>query len=320
MRLRPAGTGCAMTGTPPAATRGARRCAGRARSAARSTPRADAGCRERLAAVARESARDQRIRDVRAAHRRPVRGLRHDVRPHEVVVAADVRDDPLGAADPVEADARGLRAESLVLRVEEVGEQVHAAVVVRRAQLHAGKQRHPERCGCFPPPRPAVGRVVVGQRDRAETMGVRGADDIRGALGAVGADRVQVQVARSFEPPRLVHLFEGSAGCRRRISQPRPVKSPACCGCSGSSSPSRPRSPRRSSPGPASSASSATFRSRRSLLRTLVVAGFGALLVVCLALALARSVRPLALSARGRLRPGSRHRRDSRSGSAARLR
>ena len=103
------------------------------------------------------------------------------------------------------ADAVGHRAEVGVVGIDEIREDVDAAPLVARRQLHPRHEGHAEGCRGLGGLRPPRRRVVIGERRGAQTVPVRGGHDLRRRLRAVGVDRVQMQVARSFEATRPLH-------------------------------------------------------------------------------------------------------------------
>lgn len=160
---------------------------------------------EGLRAIAHDPSGHERIGDVRAPDRRVRRGLGQHVVPVQVVVAPDAAHDALGAPDTIAADAFRLGAQISVVGVEEVTEYMHAAPLVLGGEFHAGDERHPESVGGFGSLRPACGAVVIGERDRAQPVGVRLAHHLGRRLGTVGLVRVQVQVRRTCESTGMLN-------------------------------------------------------------------------------------------------------------------
>ena len=205
-----------MIGTPPAPTTSStarHRIGGVQRDVVVAARAQDV--RERLGPIAHVPLRDEGIGDVRASDRGAVRGLRDDVVPVQVEVAADAVGHGAGALQPRRADAVGHRAQPDVVGIDEVGQHMHAAPFVFRGELHARNEGHAERCRRFGRLRPSRCRVVVGERRGAQAVPVRGRHDLRGRLRAVGVDRMQVQVARPLEASRVRHPSSVARGCDR---------------------------------------------------------------------------------------------------------
>lgn len=105
---------------------------------------------ECLGPIPHDAPGDEGVGDVRTPHRRVECRLRHHVVPLQVVVSPDVADDPLGTADPITADAIGLGPQRVILRIEEVAENMHAAPLVLRGELHPRDEGHPRATAASP--------------------------------------------------------------------------------------------------------------------------------------------------------------------------
>ena len=138
--------------------------------------------------------RHQRIRNVGPTNCRPLGGLGENVVPAEVVVRGDTGHDTFGAGEPRRANPGGLGDEVCVQRVEQVGEQVNALPAVAGAQFHPGDDRQAG-SGCGTRRLlPAGGRIVVGDRHRAEARRHRGPHELCRSFGAVRHTAVRVQI------------------------------------------------------------------------------------------------------------------------------
>ncbi len=150
---------------------------------------------EGLGPVAHHALCHQRIGDVRSTHRRRVPGQRT----HLVDLHLDAeRAQPLqrrgqpGVA-PVQ-DPLQLRDQVGMVRVREVGEQVHPGAGVPAADLDAAHQAHGLALGGLRGLRPPLGGVVVGQPEHVDPGRAGVAHQLGRRRGAVRAIGVGVEV------------------------------------------------------------------------------------------------------------------------------
>lgn len=102
-------------------------------------------------------------------------------------------DHGLGAGNAVVAHELALGEQRGLLRVEEVGQHVHADAADAAGELRAGHEGEAARQG-GEGLGVAAGGVVVGERDDVQSGGGRVADECGGGVRAVGGGGVGVQV------------------------------------------------------------------------------------------------------------------------------
>lgn len=130
---------------------------------------------ERVAEILNEAPRYERTGDVGSANRATVRLLQYLVQGDGNLECIELLDDQLGAHVALRAEVTEPRFQGLQVR-EVQRQQMDFMIVLKGAQLGTGNDPHSETLACRARRGNTIDRVVVSERDRAESAFLGGFD------------------------------------------------------------------------------------------------------------------------------------------------